>query len=206
MSPWWWWGFNSFGYNPWYFDDIQPVQTVSDVEYESMPEQERVVYVQQQSEQVQDAVDKLNVGLQQQADAIVSLADQLNQLESYVGAQHQQVQNPPAVQTSSELGTNLAADADAIRALAQIAQEDQQKLGVQFGTVDLQGIDLSRAASPNSAQEANSYREIARNQARALNQIADVVVRLQHQVGIVPEGVEELQGMQQEAQSQVAVQ
>lgn len=193
LSPWWWWGLG--GYNPWYFDSLQPVQIV---DYQSMPETDQAVYVQQENTRVSDALYRLTSGLQQQADAIISLADQMNDLDARIGVQHQPIETAPAAQNSNDLVNDLNYAADAIKVLAQYALDDQQKLGIQLGNVDLQNIDVPALITASAAQSTNSYREIARNQARALNQIASLVVRMQRQAGIVPEGGQQMLSMQQQ--------
>lgn len=193
LTPWWWWGYDQFAYDPWYFDNVAPVsyveEPVVEEEYEGAPViVERPVYV----EQTNRLSDALNRGLEQQAQAIISVADQLNQLESYIGAQHQEIQ-PGATVTQTSPNTsleNLVAQGEAIRALVQIAREDQQKLGVQFGAIDVEGIVPQTQGRLNDAQLANMYLDIAKKQAIALNQLAEVIVRLQNQVGITPEGAE----------------
>lgn len=185
-SPWWWWGYAQGSYDPWYFDALYTT-------YTKQPVEEQV-----EGQASQDLSDKLNTGLKQQANALILLGDQLKTLEPYIGAQHQAIETIEPVQEANAIAQNLADQAKAIRTLAQIVTEDQKQLGTQFGAIDLQGIDVQ------GKQNGRAYLDSARNQAKAVNQIASVVVRLQHKVGIA--SIQETQKHEQPQKPTIAQQ
>ena len=164
-----------------------------------MPAEERVVYVERESNQANELLAQLQKGVDQQANAILSLSDQIDALNETLGVQQEPVQGPVR-QTGNQLIDDMIAQADAIRALARYVQEDQQQAGANYGAIDVQGIDVPSRLDQNSAAQANQLLDVANNQAKALNEIAEITMRLQHQAGIVPD---DMQGMQQEAQQPV---
>lgn len=94
-----------------------------------------------------------------------------------------------------EVRENIASQAEAIQRLTEIVDSVQAKLGVQLGNVELAAMEkeLQKVKSQDGGvQEINNLLETAKIQSKVLNQLADLVVRLQHQVGIQPEGTEGL--------------
>ncbi len=95
--------------------------------------------------------------------------------------------------TIDDLRTNIQSQAEAIAELTKTAQEIQSKLGVKEGNVELASLqtELQRVQQPgNNVAAVNGLLEVAKVQSKVLNQLADLVVRLQHAVGIQPEGMD----------------